>query len=30
VCIEKRKNLWKERKKDLTRASIVRDGRLRR
>jgi len=26
VCIEKRKKLWKERKKDLTRASIVRDG----
>ena len=30
VCIEKRKKLWKERKKDLTRASIVRDGRVRR
>jgi hypothetical protein len=28
VCIEKRKKLWKERKKDLARASIVRDGRL--
>jgi len=27
VCKEKRKKLWKERKKDLTRASIVRDGR---
>ena len=26
VCKEKRKKLWKERKKDLTRASIVRDG----
>ena len=26
MCIEKRKKLWKERKKDLTRASIVRDG----
>jgi hypothetical protein len=30
VCVEKRKELWKERKKDLTRASIVRDGRVRR
>ena len=30
MCIEKRKKLWKERKKDLTRASIVRDGRVRR
>ena len=29
VCKEKRKKLWKERKKDLTRASIVRDGRER-
>ena len=28
VCIEKIKKLWKERKKDLTRASIVRDGRI--
>jgi len=27
VCKEKRKKLWKESKKDLTRASIVRDGR---
>jgi hypothetical protein len=26
VCKEKRKKLWKERQKDLTRASIVRDG----
>jgi len=26
VYIEKRKKLWKERKKNLTRASIVRDG----
>jgi hypothetical protein len=26
VCIEKIKKLWKERKKDLTRTSIVRDG----
>jgi hypothetical protein len=25
VCKEKRKKLWKERKKDLTRASIVRN-----
>ena len=29
VCIGKIKKLWKERKKDLTRASIVRDGRER-
>jgi hypothetical protein len=30
VCTEKRKKLWKERKKDLTRTCIVRDGRERR
>ena len=26
VCTEKTKKLWKERKKDLTRTCIVRDG----
>jgi len=28
VCTEKTKKLWKERKKDLTRTCIVRDGRV--